>query len=213
MGFTPRAHQPNCESFVPSLEERKARLQEAWKAANEAMMHPQLLWKKQPNFRLYCKGDKVWLEGTNLHTSHPTPKLRLKWFGLFKIMEELSPVTYKLVLLVKWKLHNAFHVVVLSPYWKMSIHGINYPSPTPELIHREPEWEIEIILASCHHRHKRDLQYLVKWVRYPEADNLWKLVKNVHALKLRNDFHKRFPYATWGIKLTNALGKKRASPD
>jgi len=104
-------------------------------------------------------------------------------------------------------------VVVLSPYWKMSIHGINYPSPTPELIHREPEWEIEIILASCHHRHKRDLQYLVKWVRYPEADNLWKLVKNVHALKLRNDFHKRFPYATWGIKLTNALGKKRASPD
>lgn len=94
----------------------------------------------------------MWLEGTNLHTTHPTLKLRLKQFGSFEIIKELSLVTYRLTLSVTWRLHNVFHMVILFPYKKIAIHGTNYPKLTPELIKREPEWEIKAILASHHYR-------------------------------------------------------------
>jgi hypothetical protein len=42
--------------------------------------------------------------------------------------------------------------VILFPYKKIAIHGTNYPKLTPELIKREPEWEIKAILASHHYR-------------------------------------------------------------
>ena len=128
-----------------------------------------------------------------MHISYPKTKLCLKWFGPFEITKKLSSVIYRLALPTIWKLHNAFHVAVLTPYQKTPIHGINYPSPTPELIEGELEWEIEEILAFCHHGHKKDLQYLVKWVGYLSLDNLWEPMRNVHTPKLINDFYKRFP--------------------
>jgi hypothetical protein len=111
----------------------------------------------------------VWLEGTNLHTSHLTHKLHPKQFGPFEVMESLSLVTYRLDLPLTWKLHNAFHVSLLTPYRETLEHGVNYPMPAPELIDREPEWEVKEILVSHHHGHSKKLQYLVKWVGYPKS--------------------------------------------
>jgi len=116
MGFTPRAHQPVRDSIVPTLEDHKKQLQTAWKLAGDTMNHAQSLWKKSLNFQPYKKGDQVWLEGTNLCTSHPMSKLRPKRFGPFEIVEELSPVTYRLTLPPTWRLHNTFHAMLLSPY-------------------------------------------------------------------------------------------------
>jgi hypothetical protein len=146
-------------------------LHEAWDSAKKAMIHAQSLWQKPTSFRPYCKGERVWLEGTNLHTSHLTYKLCPKWFGPFKILEVLSPVTYRLELPPTWCLHNAFHAALLSPYRETSTHGVNYPTPAPKLIEGEPEWKIDKILASQKYRCKRNLQYLIKWVGYPESNN------------------------------------------
>jgi len=121
----------------------------------------------------YQKEDQVWLEETNLHTSHPSHKLRPKRFGPFEVMEALSLVTYRLNLPQSWKLHNAFHVSLLSPYHEMSEYDIGYLTPTPSLIEGEPEWEVDTILASQHFRQQRQLQYLVKWVGYLESENSW----------------------------------------
>ena len=116
MGFIPRAHQPVQESLVPAVGERKAQLQQAWKLAVEAINHAQSLWKKMLRFQPYKKGEWVWLKGTHLCTSHPMSKLRPKRFGPFEITEQLSSVTYRLNLPPSWKLHNAFHTALLSPY-------------------------------------------------------------------------------------------------
>ncbi len=74
---------------------------------------------------------------------------------------------------------------MLSPYQETAVHGPNYPTPVPDLIDGELEWEIDTILALRHHGRKQELQYLLKWVGYPESDNSWELVDQVHALKLK----------------------------
>jgi len=45
-------------------------------------------------------GQKVWLEGTNLSLFY-NKKIKTKHEGLFKVLEKLSPVTYRLELLKK----------------------------------------------------------------------------------------------------------------
>jgi len=96
MGFVPTAHQPKHDSNLPALEECKLQLQKAWEQATQAMTHAQSLWHKTSNYHPYRKGEKVWLDGANLHTSHPMNKLCPKWFGPFKVTEQLSTVTYQL---------------------------------------------------------------------------------------------------------------------
>jgi hypothetical protein len=83
----------------------------------------------------------------------------------------------------------------------MAIHGKNYPTPASKLIDGEWEWEVESILTSQCHGCKEGLQYLIKWVGYPEAENSWEPAENIHTLKLAQEFHKRYPRAVRNIKL------------
>jgi hypothetical protein len=117
----------------------------------KSITQAQVLWHKSPKFHPYQKGNKVWLEGMNRHTSHPTHKLHPKQFGPFEVTEALSLMTFRLDLPLMWKLHNTFHASLLTPYRKTLEHGANYPTPAPELIDGEPKWEIEEILVSYHH--------------------------------------------------------------
>ena len=215
MGFVPRAHQPVRDSRAPALSERRLLLRDAWRSATDAITHAQSLWRRPTKFRPYQKGEKVWLEGTNLHTSHPTHKLRPKHFGPIKVTEVLSPVTYQLALPPAWKLHNAFHAALLSPYRETAAHGANYPAPAPELVEGEPEWEIDKILTSWKYGRKRKLQYLIKWVGYPESGNTWEATENLRAPELRREFHFRHPEAAKHIKLnsfTRARGRAAELP-
>ena len=141
-------------------------------------------------------------------------KLRPKRFGPFKITEQLSSVTYRLNLSPSWKLHNAFHATLLSSYWEMVIYRKNYLMLAPELINREQEWEVESILASQHHRCKEGLQYLIKWVGYPEAENSSEPAENIQAPKLVQGFHKRYSRAARNIKLecTSILEERPSNP-
>ncbi len=80
-------------------------------------------------------------------------------------------VMYQLDLPPLWCIHNVFHTLVLSLYYKMREHGINYSKPTLDLIDGEPEWEVEQILASWCSGRPNQLQYLIKWAGYLESKN------------------------------------------
>jgi hypothetical protein len=113
----------------------------------------------------------VWLEGTNIKTTHPTAKLTPKRHGPFTIKEAISKVTYHLNLPPSWKIWNAFHASLLTPYREMDSHGPNFERPPPNLIKEEEEYEVDQILDSRKHGRGGALQYLVRWKGYPNSEN------------------------------------------
>jgi hypothetical protein len=118
-------------------------------------------------------GDQVWLEGRHLHTNQPTTKLAPKRHGPFKVIQVMSPVNYRLELPMQWSIHDVFHTDLLTPYHETITHGANYQRPPPDLVDGVEEYEVEKVLDSCRHGRGRKLQYLVKWVGYPDSDNQW----------------------------------------
>jgi len=120
-------------------------------------------------------------------------KLCPKWFGPFKVTKQLSTVTYQLDLPLAWRLHNVFHAMLLSPYHKTREHRASYSTPAPEYIDREPKWEVAEVLVSCRTGRQNQLQYLVRWVGYPESYNSWKPAENLRAPTLIHQFYKDHP--------------------
>ena len=77
-------------------------------------------------FTPYQPGDQVWLKGTNIKTTHPTAKLAPKHHGPFTIKEAISAITYCLNLPSSWKIWNAFHAFLLTPYREIDSISPNY---------------------------------------------------------------------------------------
>ena len=118
-------------------------------------------------------GDQVWLEGCNLCVIQPATKLAPKRYGPFKVTQVMSSVNYHLELPMQWTIHPVFHIDLLMPYCKMPIHGANYLCPPQDLINGEEEYKVEYVLAKRRTGQRHQLQYLVKWKGYPDADNQW----------------------------------------
>ena len=103
--------------------------------------------RKQEDMIEYKKGDKVWLEATNLPTKCSMKKLDNKCHSLFKILKKVSKLAYRLKLPVTWKIHNVFNKVLLTPHYAPSFLSQQKPSPpSPEIINNKPEYIIEKIL-------------------------------------------------------------------
>ena len=146
--------------------------------------------KGKRTFTPYVLQQKVWLEATNLKTTHPTTKLAPRRYGPFIITEVISPVTYRLCIPEHWKIHNVFHASLLSPYTETPIHGLNFEEPPPELINDEPEWEVEAILDSRRFGRKKMLQFRIRWKGYSVAHDSWEPADNVHAPELIKEYYK-----------------------
>jgi hypothetical protein len=158
--------------------------------------------------RTFKIGDKVWLEGRNLRMEQPTAKLVLKHHGPFPIKKVLSPITYQLTLPVMWKIHDVFHVDLLTPYIETDFHGPNYTRPPPDLINEEEEYEVEQVLSSRRHGKGHKVQYLVKWKGYPDSDNEWVNWDDMHAEEALEDFRKQNPRVITHIRGTQNAARE-----
>ena len=129
------------------------------------MRKAQLGWirDREKKQHVYQKGDQVWLDGRNIKTYQPTAKLAPKHHGPFPIQCVLSPIDYQLTLPEQWKIHDMFHVDLLTPYREMEFHGANYARPPPDLIGEEEQYEVEQVLDERNHGRWKKKQYLVKW--------------------------------------------------
>src|SRR6266403_5287600 len=137
----------------------------------------------------YKLGQRVWLDATHLKLPHQKAKLTPKRLGPFRIIEEISPVAYRLTLPVNWRIHNVFHASLLNPYHETKAHGPNFARPPPDLIEGEEEYEVERIVTHRSFGQSKSLQYLIKWKGYPESDNSWEPADQVHALDLVKYYH------------------------
>src|SRR5579863_453962 len=209
MGFILRAHQPDQPSNVPAIERHKETIITACRNAREAMKRAQELLGRKTHHRPYQKGQKVWLEGTNLQMTHPTAKLCPKHYGPFKIMEIIGSTTYCLELLPQWHIHNAFHASLLLPYQETPEHGRNYKEPPPDLMDGQPEWEVEEILQERTRCGKK--QYLIRWKGYSEAHDSWEPEAYLNAPELLQAFHqchKKVERALKAVLIDCAQGAK-----
>ena len=131
----------------------------------------------------------MWLEGTNLHTTHPTRKLGPKRYGPFKVREVVGHTNFRLELPSHWKIHDVFHVKLLHPYKETEEHGENFTEPPHDLINGEPEWGVEQILDIRTWRSGK--QYLIHWKGYSNAHDSWEPWENINAPLLMVEFEKR----------------------
>jgi Chromo (CHRromatin Organisation MOdifier) domain len=105
------------------------------------------------------------------------------------------PVVYHLTLLPTWKIHNIFHVSLLTSYKEMEEHSMNFAELPPELIKEHEEYEVEQILALRLFGHWKKLQYLIHWKGYSHAHDSWASCDDIHAPDLVQAFHRSNPLA------------------
>ncbi|GJP36896.1 hypothetical protein CLOM_g21358 [Closterium sp. NIES-68] len=73
------------------------------------------------------------------------------------------------------KIHNAFHVQLLKPYWDPNTIFVGRqppPPPPPVLVQNEPEYKVESVLA---HRRRRNgtMELLIRWKGYDPFEDSW----------------------------------------
>ena len=201
MGYKPRAEIFDIPSSIPTVELHADIWRQARGNADKLIIKAQKRWAQAKcQGQTFKEGDMVWLKGRNLHIDQPTAKLSPKHHGPFPIKKVLGPVTYQLTLPMTWKIHDVFHVDLLTPYNETDFHGPNFQWPPPDLIDGAEEYEVEKILDSRRHGRGRKMQYLVKWNGYPDSDNQWVNWDNMHADEALQMFRRRRPAAITHIR-------------
>ena len=111
LGYIPKIHQAARPFKSPTVEARFQQIKQAREEAREALQTATNMILPT-RFKPYQKGDKVWLEGRNLHTTHPSSKLAPRRYGPFIITRVVSHTSYQLKLPPQWKLHDVFHATL-----------------------------------------------------------------------------------------------------
>jgi len=149
LGVVPNAHQRLTNQMMTN-NQRLQTILESKRAAQEAMTKAQSLItnKRRNDYKPFQVNDQVWLEGTNLKTTHPTMKLTPRRYRPFRINNKISDVVYQLELPQQWKIHNMFHANLLTPYIETELRGRNFTNPPPDIIKGELEYEVEEVIGS-----------------------------------------------------------------
>ena len=183
---------PTVEERLQTLDQIRNEVTAALRVAADVM---KCVGPDTPS-RTFKENDLVWLEGTNIHTTHPKAKLAPRQHGPFKVISS-TPTNTKLTLPKSWRIHPVFHNTLLTPYKETSAHGPNFARPPPEIVEGEDKhYEVETILQSRPTPNRRGIQYLVKWKGYPNSENSWlPALQMKYATDLVQQFHRRLPHS------------------
>lgn len=165
----------------PALDDFLARMRNIMRTAMERLQRAQATQKatadKHRRHLEFQEGDQVMLSTRNLNLQLPVqcPKLQARRCGPFKVLQKLSPVSYKLQLPDNWRIHPVFHIEYLLPYQTTT----EFPTrpkpdiPPPQLLDGEAYYTVESILRRRWNGRTKCLEYLVKWQGYPSEHNSW----------------------------------------
>jgi len=135
-------------------------------------------------------GDEVWL---NIKNFLLLKGLSHKFLGPFKVLEKKLSDTYKLELLENLRVHPTFHVSVLKSVARDAsrLNQEHNSRPQPNLVHNEPEFEVEAVLKSRKLR-GQERKYLFKWKGYHPIKASWVNESDMeHAQEATEEFHTR----------------------
>ena len=134
-------------------------------------------WKgDNPGFAV---GSSVWLEATNLSTDKPSPKLAWKRHGPFKIKEKLSDLTYRIELPLSWKIHNVFHINLLSEAKLDTIPYCCKLNPPPVKVNDEDFWVMDKYIHTQWFHNQ--FQFKIHWEGFEEDDDTWEDADDINS--------------------------------
>jgi hypothetical protein len=121
----------------------------------------------------------VWLKAMNLATDEPSLKLASKCHSPFWIRDRLSDLTYQLELPAHWKIHNIFHVNVLSEVRPDTIPNQANSAPSPVKVNDEDFWVMEKYVDMWwFHDH---FQFKIQWEGFMEEHNTWENADDIDS--------------------------------
>src|SRR6266478_7599343 len=147
-----QTHNALVESRIQTMTKNRA---DAIRALNKVAD------QKGPPPSQFCVKEQIWLDTSHLKLPHQKAKLTPKRLGPFKIIQEISPVAYRLELPPNWRINNVFHASLLTPYHETTAQGTNFTRPPPHLINGEEEYEVERIVTHRQFGRSKQLQYLI----------------------------------------------------
>jgi hypothetical protein len=155
--------------MVTQLDEERRRL---WEVAKVNLEKAHKRYKdfvdKSRREMKFQERDEVWLNIKNFQLPRGlSHKFLGPYAGPFKMLEKKLSDTYKLELPKNLRVHPTFHVSLLKPIVRDASRPNQEHNSRPplNLVHNEPEFEVEAVLKSRQLR-GREREYLVKWKGY-----------------------------------------------
>ena len=99
-------------------------------------------------------GNKVWFNAQNVTTQWPSRKLDHCRLGPYKVINVVSPYTYKLQFPATVQYHLVQHISLLDPFDDDSLLGQENLPPLLVIVDDNEEWHVEEILDSRIYRRR-----------------------------------------------------------
>ncbi|KAL0165102.1 hypothetical protein M9458_040855, partial [Cirrhinus mrigala] len=201
LGFQPPLFPWSGEpSDLPAVNSWFQQSEEIW---NQAHVHLQTAIrrtetqanrKRRPN-PSYEPGQWVWLSTRDLRLRLPSKKLSPRYVGPFKIIRQITPVSFRLDLPAEYRISPTFHVSLLKP--AVDPEGVEDldetapQGPPPIIIDGEEAYRVNTILDS--RRRRGHLQYLVDWQGFGPEERSWVAAGDILDPSLTIEFHRTHP--------------------
>ena len=200
-GFNPAAPAdlglPTARTAASNLEEHITRLQELHKFATTTVTEAHARQAAYANrsrlpvpFRV---GDHVKIQAHPFtFGQQPCPKFRNRFVGPVKILQQVSPVAFKVQLPPGARCHDVFHVSRLEKWTTDAAFNRKSPQPAPLIADPAAEFVVDKLVDVDFNSNSTGLLFKVKWASPFDGDDYdsWEPLRGLNKLSALDDFLK-----------------------